>query len=45
MIYILWKEEYIDITLVLTAFEQENDFYKTWPPCDQRQYLNFFKKI
>ena len=41
MICILWKEEYIDLTLVLAEIEQKNDFYKTRPPCDQKRYMNF----
>ena len=41
MICILWKEEYIDLTLVLAEIEQKNDFYKTRPPCDKKRYMNF----
>ena len=44
MICILWKEEYIDLTLVLTEAEEKNNFYKTWSTYDQKQYIIFLKK-
>ena len=42
LIWILWKEEYIDLTLVLTEIEQKTIFIRL--PYDQKRYMNLKKK-
>ena len=42
--FVLWKEEYIDLTMVLNEIEQRNKLYNFGALCDKKLYLKFWKK-
>ena len=44
VIFVLWKEEYFNLTAVLNELEQRNKLYVPGESCDEKRYMKLLTK-
>ena len=44
LIFVLWKEEYINLAIVLSELEQRNELCISGASCDEKNYIKFLMK-